>query len=130
MDNYRKIFSEDLKRGIVRELDSGVLSLRDAARMCGTSSGQIKSWLNNYGRYQPKRDILEVVMKSEQEKIRELEKALAEAHLQIRLYGHIIDLASKEYKTDLKKTMGKGNSERMSQARQCRSACCMQGAWV
>lgn len=50
-------------------------------------------------------------MKGEEEKIRELEKALAESHLKNRLYEEIIDLANKKYKTDLKKSYGTSQSE-------------------
>jgi hypothetical protein len=69
---------------------------------------QVRKWLEEYGKYRPKKDILEVVMKSEEDRIKELEHALAEAHLELRLYGHIIDMANKIYKTDLKKNFGQG----------------------
>ena len=48
----------------------------------------------------------EVVMKSEEERIAALEKALAEAHLKLLVHEKIIEVASKKYKVDLKKTFG------------------------
>ena len=45
-------------------------------------------------------------MKSEKEKIAELEKALSDSHLKNRFYEKLIERASKRYKTDLKKTIG------------------------
>ena len=66
----------------------------------------VQVWLREYGRFQPKRDIVEVVMKSEQDRIAALEKALAEAHLKLVVYDELITQANKRYKTDLKKAFG------------------------
>lgn len=106
MDNYIKRFDGELKRRMVAEIESGVISIREAGSRCQVSVKQVRKWLEEYGKYRPKKDILEVVMKSEEERIRELEHALADAHLELRLYGHIIDMANKKYKTDLKKNFG------------------------
>lgn len=99
-------FSEALRERIVEEIERGVLSIAEAARECGTTKTSIKNWLDEYGRFKAKRSIVEVVMKSEQERIAELEKALADAHLKLRVYDEIINLAGKKYKVDLKKTFG------------------------
>ena len=50
-------------------------------------------------------------MKSEKDKIAELEKALAEAHLKIRVYDQLITEANKCYNTDIKKNFGIRPSE-------------------
>lgn len=99
-------YSEELKRGIVEEIESGHLSVREAARDTQAGVTQVQKWLEEYGRFKPKRDVVEVVMKSEKEKIAELEKALAEAHLKIRVYDELINQANKRYKTDIKKNFG------------------------
>lgn len=101
-----KSYSPELKRAIVEELESGQLSLREAASRGHTSVGRVQQWLKEFGKYQPKRDIVEVVMKSEEEKIAALEKALADAHLKLMVQDKIIEIASKKYKVDLKKTIG------------------------
>lgn len=111
MANIRRLFDEELKVRIVEEIESGQLSRVEAARELGTSKASIKQWLEEYGRFRPRHDILEVVMKSEKERIAELEKALADAHLKNRVYEEIIDLAGKKYKTNLKKTFGTAQSE-------------------
>jgi transposase-like protein len=100
------IVSPEVKRAIVEELENGQLSLREAASRGHTTVSRIQLWLKEYGKYQPKRDIVEVVMKSEEEKIAALEKALADAHLKLLVQDKIIELASKKYKADLKKTFG------------------------
>ena len=106
MERARHSYSEELKRGIVEEIESGRLSQREAASAACTGVAQVQKWLEEYGRFKPKRDIVEVVMKSEKDKIAELEKALAEAHLKIRVYDELINQANKRYKIDLKKNFG------------------------
>lgn len=45
-------------------------------------------------------------MKSEQDRIAALEKALAEAHLTLQVYDALIAQANTHYQTDLKKSFG------------------------
>lgn len=115
MDNIRKSYDDNFRRYIVSEIENGVLSRADARKEYGVTQCLIKDWLEEYGRFRPKRDILEIVMKSEKDKISELEKALAAAHLKIRVYDEILNMASKKYKVDLKKTFGMEQSEGSSE---------------
>jgi len=111
MRDISKKYSEEVKRYVVERLESGEVSRADLSREYGITKASLSYWLEEYGKFQPRKSIVEVVMKSEKEKIAELEKALSEAHLKIRLYDEIIKLADKEYKTDLKKTIGTKLSE-------------------
>jgi transposase-like protein len=106
MEHVVRQYSPELKQRIVDELEAGHLSLREAARDTRATVAMVQKWVAEYGRYRPKRDVLEVVMKSEQERIAALEKALAEAHLQLQVYDELIHQANKRYKLDLKKTFG------------------------
>lgn len=106
MDRAQHRYSAELKQRIVQEVEGGHLSLREAARDAQTSVTMIQKWLEEFGRYKPKRDVVEVVMKSEQDRIAALEKALAEAHVKLQVYEEVIAQANKRYKTDLKKTLG------------------------
>lgn len=99
-------FSPELKQRIVAELEAGQLTLREAAQDARTTINQVRVWLDEYGRYKPKRDIVEVVMRSEQERIAALEKALAEAHLTLQVYEALITQANTRFKTDIKKNFG------------------------
>jgi transposase-like protein len=99
-------FSPELKQRIVAELEAGQLTLREAAQDARTTINQVRVWLDEYGRYKPKRDIVEVVMRSEQERIAALEKALAEAHLTLQVYEELITQANTRFKTDIKKNFG------------------------
>jgi transposase-like protein len=106
-----KRFSEALKVRIVEDIEGGMLSIAEAGHEYGAPKSSIKNWLSEYGRFKAKRSIVEVVMKSEKERIAELEKALADAHLKMRVYDEIINLAGKKYKVDLKKTFGTSQPE-------------------
>jgi transposase-like protein len=108
MERAQRRYSAELKQRIVEEVEAGHLSLREAAREVQTSVTMIQKWLEEFGRYKPKRDIVEVVMKSEQERIAALERALAEAHLKLQVYDELIAQANRRYKTDLKKSFGTG----------------------
>ena len=106
MERAHHRYSGELKQRLVEEIEQGHLSLREAARDAQTSVTMVQKWLEEYGRFKPKRDVVEVVMKSEQDKIAALEKALADAHLKLRVYDELITQANKRYKTDLKKSFG------------------------
>ena len=99
-------YSAELKQRLVAEIEAGHLSIREAARDAQTTVTLMHQWLEEYGRFKPKRDIVEVVMKSEQDKITALEKALADAHLKLVVYDELITQANRLYKTDLKKSFG------------------------
>jgi transposase-like protein len=106
MENVQMSFSPEVKAAIVEELESGRMSLREAAVRGHTTVSRVKLWIDEYGKYKPKRDVVEVVMKSEEDRIAELEKALADSHLKNMVYEEMIALASKKFKVDLKKTFG------------------------
>ncbi len=106
MERANRRYSPELKQRIVDEVEAGRLSLREAARDTQATMAMVHKWLAEYGRYRPKRDTVEVVMKSEQERIAALEKALAEAHLKLHVYDELLTQADKKYQLDLKKTLG------------------------
>jgi transposase-like protein len=110
MTHQIKRYDETFRRYVVKEIEDGGLSQADAARQYGISKGLVRIWLEEYGRYRPKRDVVEVVMKSEQEKIQELEKALSEAHLKIRAYEELLKIAEKNQGGSLKKNTGTTSS--------------------
>lgn len=115
MDNTRRSYEESLKRSIVEEIEEGEQSIMAASREYGISKSLIKLWLSEYGKYRPKRSVVEVVMKSEKDRITELEKALADATLKARIYEELVNQASKALKVDIKKTFGTGLSESSSE---------------
>jgi transposase InsO family protein len=85
------------------EIESGEIGQCEASRLYGIPRGSLHKWLKKYGKISNHRQVVEIVMKDEKEKIAELQAALADEHLKTRLYEKMLELASAEYKTDLKK---------------------------
>jgi transposase-like protein len=110
----RKVFSDELKASIVRDIESGRHSISEAARICGAGNTTVRDWVNIYGKFK-KRRIVEVVMSDQTDKIEELQKAVADMHLKLRIYEKIIETADNFYKTDLKKSFGTKASESLEE---------------
>ncbi len=110
-DREVRRYSEQLKRKVVEELESGRLSQSEACRLYGLRQGAVWDFLRVYGKLHNRRRIVEVVMSDQKEKIDELKQALAEAHLKLRLYDKMLELAGDEFKTDLKKSFSTQASE-------------------
>jgi transposase-like protein len=90
MSWVRRCFSVNLKRSIVSEIEAGHVSIREASQESQATVSQVRQWLDEYGKYKPKWDVLEVVMKSEKDKIAELEKLVAELHLKARYFETLV----------------------------------------
>ncbi len=109
-----KIFSLEFKKHIVQRIERGELTVKEAQREYDIKSGQtVYSWIYQYSRYLKKGTRIVIEMDSEQKKsedlkkrIKELEAALGRKSLEADLYKTIVEVASKELKTDLKKNFG------------------------
>ncbi len=75
-----------MKQRLVDAIDAGHFSIREAARNAQSTVTMMQKWLEEYGRFKPKRDVVAVVMKSEQDQI----TALKVVHLSDRgsQYGY------------------------------------------
>lgn len=108
-----RIFSLDLKKYIVKQIESGHFSVIQASREYEVAEQTIYNWLYKYS-INLKKGTRMVVEKESVDKsieqlkrhIKELEGALGRKSLQSDLYEKIIDLASKELNIDLKKNFG------------------------
>jgi transposase-like protein len=105
-----RIFSEDLRKEIVKQIELGQLSVTNASREYDVRVPTIYTWLNKYSRNLKKgtrlvmeKDSVEKTILDLRNRILELEAALGRKSLESDLYKTMVELASKEYKTDLKK---------------------------
>lgn len=106
-------FSESLRRQIVGQIVRKELTIASVSREYNVSRASIYNWLYLYSSTL-KQGIRMVMEKDSQEKltqelkkqIKELQAALGRKSLEADLFRIIVDLASEEYKTDLKKTFG------------------------
>jgi transposase-like protein len=100
-----KRYSEGLKRHIVEEVESGKITQREAVRMYGVSGARVVNrWVHQYGKRSYATKIVRVTMKSESDRLKELEQALADEVLRNRILA--AQLKSYEgYVPDLKKRL-------------------------
>lgn len=106
-------FSEELRKEIVNQIELKKLTVAQVTREYNVSRTTVYNWLYRYSRTLEKgtRTVMEKdseATRSEELKkqIKLLEAALGRKSLEADLYKNIVDLASDEYKTDLKKTFG------------------------
>lgn len=103
-----KRYSEALKLQVVNAIESGELSQAEAARDCGCSKGCINHWMSKYGKNRKPTRIVRIAMKDEKERIRELESALARAHMKLEVYNKMLEFACEEEKLEIKKNTSTG----------------------
>jgi transposase-like protein len=106
----RIIYSNQIKKQTVTDIESGKCSVSQAQRELSVSNQTIYNWIYRYSRYLHKNKVLVVEEKSEayrskelEKKIKDLEAALGRKQLEVEILNKIIDLAGDEYKADLKK---------------------------
>lgn len=96
-------FSAALKSKVVEEVVSGALTAREAARLYGVSSARVvNAWVFKHEGRRTK--IVRVMMKSEAERIKELEEALSDAILARRVLAAQLE-SYEHYVPDLKKRL-------------------------
>ena len=103
-----RCYSEALKLKVVEEIETGGQSLCEAGRRYSIPPSTISVWLKKYGRVRRHRQVVEITMKDQADKIKELQAALAEAHLKARIYEKALDLASEEHGFEVKKNSSTG----------------------
>jgi transposase-like protein len=107
-----RIFSEEVRKQVVRDIERGKCTVIEASRELQVSGPAIYRWLYKYSLYLQKQRLLVVENKSEAmrskellKRITELEAALGRKQMEVDLLNKVLELASKEYKLDLKKNI-------------------------
>ena len=101
-----KRYSEALKRQVVLEYERGESTARELVEQYGIGCARtISHWCVRYGQYQRATKIVRVIMKSEQERIRELERTLADLTLKNRVLEVQLQLWEEEGEKGLKKKL-------------------------
>lgn len=108
----RRIFSLEIRKQTVRDIEKGLCSVKQASQELGVSTVSIYKWIDRFSRYLQKNKVMVVEDQSESYRSKELEKKLREAEamigrkqMEIDLLNKIIDMANEEYRTDLKKSL-------------------------
>jgi len=106
----KRIFSEDFKKSVISDYESGKFTVGELATLHAVHSTLIYRWIYRYSTYQ-KRNIKVVEMsESSTQKVKELQKRIAELErivgqkqLNIDYLEKVIELAKEELGIDIKK---------------------------
>lgn len=115
----QRCFSEELRKEIVQLIESGQMGVTQAQREYDIGSPQtIYTWLYKYSRNLRKgtrlvmeKDSKEQSIADLRQQVKELQAALGRQAMETDIYKGIVDLASQEFKIDLKKNFGNRLSE-------------------
>jgi transposase len=109
----RRTFSEELKRKIVKEFESGKVRISELCRAYDISDTSIYNWVKKYSPYTQRGEQIIVESKSEtrrvlelSKKTSELERVIGQKQITIEYLEKVISLANKELGVDLKKNSG------------------------
>jgi len=105
-----RIFSEAIKKKVVKDIETGKVSVRGVSREYDVSNASVYRWLNKYSRHLQSGKKLVLQMDSEAYKSKELEKrileleaALGRKQLEVDFLNKLIDKGKEELGVDLKK---------------------------
>ena len=107
-------YAEAFKKHVVMEIESGLLSQAEASREYKVPNQSISEWVSKYGTIETQ--YVEVVMKDQKEKIRELESELANMYIKLQIYEHMMAEMGKDYGFDVKKNTATGELELIDKA--------------
>lgn len=107
----RRIFSEELKKKVVKDLTSRRTTMKAMISEHQVSPQTIYNWLYKYSPYHEQKCTLVVQMKSEetrkielQQRIAELERIVGQKQLEIDFLNKLLEIGSSEVGFDLKKS--------------------------
>ena len=105
-----RIYSEDFKRSIVKDFESGQFSVSQLERLHGMSNVTIYNWIYKFSTFNEKgsrvvemKDSSANKIKELQHKIKELEAVVGRKQINIDYLEKMIDIAKDELNIDIKK---------------------------
>jgi len=106
-------YSNCFKEKVVQEVSSGSSISEVCRRYDIKGGGTVQYWIRKFGRKELLSTVIRVKMRSEEDKLKQLEAenkrlkiALADATLANDLLETLIDVADEHYQTDIKKNFG------------------------
>lgn len=110
----QKKYSQGFKQAVISEIESGKTSIFGAQQRYGIGGATtIQRWIKQYGKAELLPTTVQIRMKEEvdelsvaRQRIRQLEKAIAELTIDKAVAEAVLKVASAHYGTDLKKTFG------------------------
>ncbi|MBP9151717.1 MAG: transposase [Flavobacteriales bacterium] len=113
----RRAFSEEFKRSIVKEFESGLLSVNQLGRLHKIDFQSIYKWIYKYStvnekgiRIVEKSQSSSQKLKDQEKRIAELERALGQKQMKIDYLEKMMELAKDELGIDVKKNSSTSQS--------------------
>jgi len=108
----RRKFSEDFKRSLIKEYESGKFSVPQLERLYGISNNSIYSWIYKYSTFNEKGfRIIEMKessssrLKTLEQKVKDLERTVGQKQIMIDYLEKMMDIAKEELNIDIKKNL-------------------------
>lgn len=106
-------YSNAFKLMVVDEIERGKMTIEEVRKIYDISgAATIQNWIKKFGKLHLLNKIVRIEMRDEASKIKQLEKqkkelesALAQAHLKIIAYESLIEVAEKKLGIELKKNL-------------------------
>jgi transposase-like protein len=110
---YQRFFSEEFKKGKVREIERNISSVSDICKTYSVSRTSIYKWIYKYSAM-AKKQVRQVVeaksdtlkIKALEERIKELERIVGQKQLLLEFKDKMIEIAEATYNVDIKKKVG------------------------
>lgn len=129
----QKIFSRyslAFKQKVVQEIESGKLGIEEARKLYDIKGGStIQGWLKSLGKTHLLNKVIHIQMKDEKDKIKELEKqkkelesALAQAHLKIVVLESTVKVLEEKTEEGIKKRIDIKSSSTVSKTKDSKKA--------
>jgi transposase-like protein len=103
-------FTEDFKRQVVKEYESGTFSVQQLGRLYGLANQQIYNWIYKFSTFNEKgyrivesKDSSAIKLKEMEERIKELERSIGQKQIKIDFLEKMIDIAKTDLNIDIKK---------------------------
>lgn len=112
ISSQNRIFSEELKRRIIQDLDTKVITISQIVAQYEVSRASVYKWRYLYSKQFQKQTKMVVQMESEatktlklNQRVAELERVIGQKQLEIDYLNKLIELACKDFGVDLKKNL-------------------------
>jgi transposase-like protein len=107
---FQRSFSEDFKKGKIRDLERNITSIPDICRTYSVSRSSVYKWIYKYSAM-AKKQLKQVVeaksdtqkIKALEERIKELERIIGQKQLLLEFKDKMIEIAESTYNIDIKK---------------------------
>lgn len=112
-------YSMAFKQKVISDIESGKYSLQQASKIYSISDQSLYNWLRDFGKNHLIGKTVRIEMRGETDRLKQLEKdkkelesALAQAHLKIITLESLIEVAEEHQQKDLKKNTGLKGSKK------------------